>query len=139
MKIKDVMTTEVDVIDPTVMIAEVSRKMRDQDIGVLPVGEGDRLIGMITDRDIVVRAIAEGKDPTATAVREAMSDQVFYCFEDQSTEEIAANMGEKQIRRLPVLNHDKRLVGIVSLGDLSAGGANREAGGALGEISESSH
>ena len=136
MKIKDVMTTEVDVINPAVMIAEVSRRMRDQDIGVLPVGEGDQLVGMITDRDIVVRAIAEGKDPTATPVREAMSDKVFYCFEDQSTEEIAANMGEKQIRRLPVVSRDKRLVGIVSLGDLSAGGAKREAGGALGKISE---
>ncbi|MPZ09146.1 MAG: CBS domain-containing protein [Kiloniellaceae bacterium] len=139
MKIKDVMTREVDVVDPATMLAEVSRRMRDEDIGVLPVGEGDSLVGVITDRDIVVRAIAEGKDPTETAVREAMSEKVLYCFEDQSTVEIAANMSEKQIRRLPVVNRDKRLVGIVSLGDLATGGANREAGAALGEISKPRH
>lgn len=139
MKIKDVMTAGVDVIDPGAMLAEASRRMRDEDVGALPVGEGDRLIGMVTDRDIVCRAVADGKDPNRTAVSEAMSDQVLYCFDDQSTEEVSANMGENQVRRLPVVNRDKRLVGIVSLGDLSSRGATREAGGALGEISEPSH
>lgn len=138
MKIRDVMTAGVDVIHPGAMLAEASRRMRDEDIGALPVGEGDRLIGMVTDRDIVCRAVAEGKDPDRTTVREAMSDQVLYCFEDQSTDEVADNMGENQVRRLPVVNRDKRLVGIVSLGDLSIRGARREAGSALGEISEPS-
>lgn len=139
MKVKDVMTANVDVIDPAAKIAEASRRMRDEDIGALPVGEKDKLVGMVTDRDIVVRAVAEGKDPEKTTVREAMSDQVLYCFEDQSTEEVAANMGENQVRRLPVVNRDKRLVGIVSLGDLSSRGATGEAGSALGEISEPAH
>jgi CBS domain-containing protein len=139
MKVRDVMTADVNVIDPTAMIAEASRRMRDEDVGSLPVGENDKLVGMITDRDIVVRAIATGKDPQKTAVREAMSDQVLYCFDDQSTEEVCANMGENQVRRLPVVNRDKRLVGIVALGDLSTRGAGKDAGSALGEISEPSH
>lgn len=139
MQIREVMTEKIDLVNPTTTLAEAARKMREDDVGALPVGEGDSLVGMITDRDITVRAIAEGKDPAATTVRDAMSDQVLYCFEDQSTEEVAANMGRRQIRRLPVVNRDKRLVGIVSLGDLSAGGANKEAGEALGLISETAH
>ncbi|HMA16168.1 MAG TPA: CBS domain-containing protein [Kiloniellaceae bacterium] len=138
MKVKDVMTSGVDVIHPGAMLAEASRRMRDEGVGALPVGQDDRLIGMVTDRDIVCRAVAEGKDPGQTPVSEAMSDKVLYCFDDQSTEEVSANMGENQVRRLPVVNRDKRLVGIVSLGDLSSRGATREAGGALGEISEPS-
>lgn len=136
MKVRDVMTPDVDVINPAAMIAEASRRMRDEEVGALPVGEKDKLVGMVTDRDIVVRAIAAGKNPEKTSVREAMSDQVLYCFEDQSTDEVAANMGENQVRRLPVVNRDKRLVGIVALGDLSTRGAGQEAGSALGEISE---
>jgi CBS domain-containing protein len=139
MKVRDVMTSDVDVISPTAKIAEASRRMRDEDIGALPVGEGDQLVGMVTDRDIVVRTVAEGKDPEATSVREAMSDRVLYCFDDQSTEEVSSNMGEMQVRRLPVVNRDKRLVGIVALGDLSSRGASKEAGEALGEISEPPH
>lgn len=139
MQIREVMTEKIDLVNPTTTLTEAARKMREDDVGALPVGEGDSLVGMITDRDITVRAIAEGKDPAATTVRDAMSDQVLYCFEDQSTEEVAANMGRRQIRRLPVVNRDKRLVGIVSLGDLSAGGANKEAGEALGLISETAH
>lgn len=139
MKVRDVMTPDVDVINPAAMIAEASRRMRDEEVGALPVGEKDKLVGMVTDRDIVVRAIAAGKNPEKTSVREAMSDQVLYCFEDQSTDEVAANMGENQVRRLPVVNRDKRLVGIVALGDLSTRGAGQEAGSALGEISEPPH
>lgn len=139
MQIKDVMTEVVDLVDPETRIADAARKMRDNDIGALPVGEGDQLVGLLTDRDIVVRAIAEGKDPDSFTVREAMSKRVLYCFDDQSTDEVATNMGMEQVRRLPVVDREKRLVGIVSLGDLSAGGANREAGEALGRISEAAH
>lgn len=139
MQIKDVMTSDVDLIEPATTINEASRMMRDDEVGALPVAQDDSLVGMITDRDIVVRAIAEGKDPSATPVRDAMSERVLYCFDDQSPDEVAANMGENQIRRLPVLNRDKRLVGIVSLGDLSTGGAAGEAGEALEHISEPAH
>lgn len=136
MQVREVMTKKIELVNPTTTLADAARKMREDDVGALPVGQGDDLVGMITDRDITIRAIAEGKDPTAATVRDAMSNEVLYCFEDQSTEEVAANMGRRQIRRLPVVNRDKRLVGIVSLGDLSAGGANKEAGEALGRISE---
>jgi len=139
MQIRDVMTQEIELVDPTAAVTDVARVMRDSDVGVLPVGEGDRLTGVVTDRDIVVRTLANGKNPETTPVREAMSDRVLYCFEDQSTDEVARNMGEQQIRRLPVVNREKRLVGIVTLGDLSAGGATREAGAALGLISENAH
>ncbi|MGF1594184.1 MAG: CBS domain-containing protein [Kiloniellaceae bacterium] len=136
MQIKDVMTSEVRLIDPATKIADAARTMRDDDVGALPVGEGERLVGMVTDRDIVVRALAAGRQPETTPVREAMSDKLLYCFDDQPTEEVAANMGDNQVRRLPVLNREKRLVGIVSLGDLSSNGATREAGEALRSISE---
>jgi CBS domain-containing protein len=135
MQIKDVMTSEAHLIDPAAKIVEAARAMRDSGVGALPVGEGDRLVGMVTDRDIVVRALAAGRQPD-TPVREAMSDKLLYCFDDQPTEEVAANMGDNQVRRLPVLNREKRLVGIVSLGDLSTNDATREAGQALKSISE---
>lgn len=135
MQISDVMTDTVSYVPPTATIKEAARIMRDDDIGILPIAENDRLIGMVTDRDIVVRGMADGKDPDAMHVRDVMSDHVLYCYLDQSAEAVAANMAENQIRRLPVLNRDKRLIGIVSLGDLSAHHV-REAGHALEEISE---
>lgn len=138
MKIKEVMTPQVDLVEPDRPIAEAARLMQQQDIGGMPVGDGDRLIGMVTDRDIVVRAVAEGKDPKTTPVREAMSERLFYCFDDQEAEEVAANMGEQQVRRLPVVDREKRLVGIVSLGDLTAGGAEKAAA-ALSEITAPAH
>ena len=92
--------------------------MRQIDAGVLPVGENDRLVGMITDRDIAVRAVGEGKGPD-TLIREVMSPEICYCFEDQELDEVAANMGDVKVRRLSVVNRDKRLVGIVSLGDIA--------------------
>jgi CBS domain-containing protein len=110
--------------------------MADLDVGALPVGENDRLVGMISDRDITVRAVAKGLDPDKTTVRNAMSEHIRYCFEDEDTHQIAHQMGQWQVRRLPVLNRDKRLVGIVSLGDLAIGGAGEESKGALKEISE---
>lgn len=138
MQVKDIMSSDVNVVKPSTTIAAAARLMREGDLGALPVGEGDQLLGMMTDRDIVVRAVAEGKDCTSTPVSETMSDEVLYCFEDQDTEEVAANMGDRQLRRLPVVNRDKRLVGIVSLGDISKGVEARESGSALKEVSESS-
>lgn len=118
MKISKCMTRDVQLANPNQSIQDAAKMMADIDAGVLPVGENDRLIGMITDRDIAIRAVAEGKSPD-TRVREVMSEEVLYCFDDQELEDVARNMADIKVRRLPVLNRDKHLVGIVSLGDLS--------------------
>ena len=138
MKIKDVMTPDVRFVTPDTPVSEIARQMRDEDIGVVPVAENDRLIGMVTDRDIVVRCVPEGNLEAATA-RMAMSPRVLYCYDDQSVNEILENMAEEQIRRMPVVNRDKRLVGLVSLGDLSLAGKRKAAGEALQDISQPRH
>jgi CBS domain-containing protein len=136
MQLREIMTTGVQLTDPAMKLKEAAALMRDGDFGLLPVGENDRLIGTISDRDITVRAVAEGRDPSTTTVREAMSEGIHYCFEDQTVEEAAEAMGQAQIRRLPVLNRDKRLVGIVALGDLATRpGAGARAGEALSGVS----
>jgi CBS domain-containing protein len=138
MEIKQVMTHKVTFVEPTTGIAEIARRMRDEDIGSTPVVENDRLIGVVTDRDIVTRVIATNDDTRSATARDAMSPKVLYCFDDQTVEEVLANMGENQVRRLPVVNRNKRLVGVVSLGDL-AKAASAHAGDALEEISQSTH
>jgi len=138
MQIKNIMTRNPECIRPDSTLYEAARKMRDLDVGPLPVcGDDDRLAGMITDRDITVRAIAEGKDPKTTPVREVMTEELAFVFEDQRIDEAASTMQERQVRRLVVLNRDKRLVGIVSLGDLATqtGDAQR-SGEVLDEVSE---
>jgi CBS domain-containing protein len=134
MKIKDVMTPDVRFVTPDTPVSEIARQMRDEDIGVVPVAENDRLIGMVTDRDIVVRCVPEGNLEAATA-RMAMSPRVLYCYDDQSVNEILENMAEEQVRRMPVVNRDKRLVGVVSIGDLSQK-SQRKAGESLKGISQ---
>lgn len=118
MKVSEVMTTDVKIADPNRSIQDAAKLMDKNDCGSLPVGEGDRLVGMITDRDIVVRAVAAGL-PATTPIREVMTNDIKYCFEDEEIEDVADNMADIQMRRLPVLNRDKRIVGIVSLGDLA--------------------
>lgn len=119
MKVCDAMTRDVHIASPGESIREAARTMAEIDAGILPVGENDRLVGMITDRDIALRAVAEGKSPD-TPVRDVMSSEdVCYCFDDQEISEVAANMADIKVRRLPVVNRDKRLVGILSLGDIS--------------------
>jgi CBS domain-containing protein len=134
MKVKDVMTTDVVIARPDQSIAEAARMMAQCDSGALPVGEDDRLVGMITDRDIAIRAIAKDRGPD-TPIREAMSKEVLYCFQDEDVEHVADNMGEQQVRRLPVLDRDKRLVGIVSLGDLATNSKPKTSGQAIAAIS----
>jgi CBS domain-containing protein len=134
MKVKDVMTTEVVIARPDQTISEAARMMAQCDSGALPVGEDDRLVGMITDRDIAIRAIAKELGPD-TPIREVMSKEVLYCFLDEDVEHVADNMGEQQVRRLPVLDRDKRLVGIVSLGDLAAHSKPKTSGQAIAAIS----
>jgi CBS domain-containing protein len=111
--------------------------MRDENIGALPVGENDHLIGMVTDRDIVVRAVTQDSPPGNMAVRDVMSEHVYYCFEDDDVDRAAQVMAEHQVRRLPVLNRDKRLVGIVALADLGRSGGDT-AKKALEGVSEPS-
>jgi CBS domain-containing protein len=119
MQVKDVMTKGVEVVRPDATLQEAAKKMKSLDIGPLPVCDGERLVGVLTDRDITVRATAEGRDPKQTKVREVMSEELITCIEDQDVEEAAKLMQSKQIRRVPVLSRDKRLVGILSLGDLA--------------------
>jgi CBS domain-containing protein len=119
MQIREIMTRDPVVTPPDTTLKEAAKVMRDLDSGVLPVGEDDRLLGILTDRDITIRATAEGKDPNSTPVREVMSSEVVACFEDEDEQEAAAKMQEHQLRRLVVLDRDERLVGIVSMGDLA--------------------
>ena len=134
MKIKDVMTQQVKIAGPDQTIGEAARMMAECDSGALPVGEGDRLTGMITDRDIAIRAVAKDLPPD-TPIREVMSKEVLYCFLDEDVEHVADNMGEQQVRRLPVLDREKRLVGIVSLGDLATNAKPKTSGQAIAAIS----
>ena len=135
MKVQDVMSRDVQFVSPEQPIAEAARMMLEADTGALPVGDQDQVTGMITDRDIAIRAVAEGKGPDAT-VREVMTQDVKYCFEDDDVDQVTRNMAENQVRRLPVLNRDKRLVGIISLGDLVISRGPDQAGEALSGISQ---
>jgi CBS domain-containing protein len=112
------MTRDVRLLSPDQTIREAASLMADIDVGSLPVGDNDRLVGMITDRDIVIRAVAQGK-AADTKVADVMSKEILYCVDTDEIDDVARNMGKAQVRRLPVVNSDKRLVGIVSLGDLA--------------------
>jgi CBS domain-containing protein len=119
MQIQEIMSHDVELIDPNSTIRDAACKLRAEDIGALPVGENDRLIGMITDRDIVLRCVADDKLPSQCLVRDTMSKKICYCFEDDDLDEAAQMMADHQVRRLPVLNRNKRLVGMISLADIS--------------------
>ena len=119
MRVKECMTTKVELGNPNMSLSEAAKKMRDGDFGVLPIGHNDRLVGMVTDRDIAIRAVAEGRDPNRVQVGEVMSEGVLYCYEDDDLDDVVRNLGTSKVRRLPVLNRQKRLVGIVSLGDVA--------------------
>lgn len=135
MRVGECMTHAVRIASPNETIQQAARAMAECDAGILPVGENDRLVGMVTDRDIAVRGLADGKGPD-TMVRDVMSSEVQYCFDDEPVEAVLRKMGEQQIRRMPVLNHHKRLVGIVSLGDLASNGQTARSGEALCDIAK---
>ena|SRR5687768_11136961 len=135
MQVSQAMSKGVRIANPNQSICDAARLMASIDAGVLPVGENDRLVGMITDRDIAIRAVAAGKGPY-TPVRDVMSQEVKYCFVDDDLDEVAQNMAELKVRRLPVLDRNKRLVGIVSLGDVALIDGPDNAGDALCHISE---
>ncbi len=137
MLVKDVMSERVIRVSPDSSLQEIAIFMRDGDLGSIPVSEDDKLIGMITDRDIVVRGLTGTMEVHSLTARDVMSPSVKYCYEDQKLEDVLSNMAHEQIRRLPVVSREKRLVGIVSLGDLAKESSRREAGEALEEISRS--
>jgi CBS domain-containing protein len=137
MQLKEMMTPHVEVVHPDASLQEAAQKMKGLDVGPLPVCTGDRLEGMLTDRDITVRAVAEGRDPRTTKVHEVMTSEVVYAFEDQDVAEAARLMEQHQIRRVVVLNRNQQLVGMVSLGDLAVRtGDERQAGKTLERVSE---
>ena len=134
--LKDVMSRDVKVIGPEMTIREAARMMSDGDFGMMPVGDNDRMIGAISDRDITIRAVAQGKGPDTT-VREIMSAGIRWAYDDDTVEHAAKLMSEHQIRRLPVVDHDNRLVGIVALGDFAVDSSEiQPAAEALAKISE---
>ena len=134
MKVSKCMTRDVELVSPTQTIRDAAQMMAELDAGALPVQQDDRLVGMITDRDIAVRAVAQGKSPE-TPVRDVMSPELLYCFDDQEIEDVSRNMGEVKVRRLPVVNRDKRLVGIISIGDLARKEEQTLTGSTLARIS----
>ena len=119
MLVKEVMTPKAEWIDPETTLLEAAKRMRDKDIGSLLVGEHDKIIGMVTDRDIACRGIARNLDPANTPVREVMSERIFWCFDDQEIENAAHLMEKKKVRRLAVMNREKRMVGFLSVDDLA--------------------
>ncbi len=122
MKVKDVMHRGATWVGPETPLTEIAKMMRDEDIGAVPIGEDDRLIGMVTDRDIVCRGLAEGGDCEALTAREVMSKPILYCRTDEDVEDALRIMEKNQVRRLPVINEKKRLVGILAIGDITKAG-----------------
>ena len=135
MKVGEIMTRGVEIASPDDTLQQAASRMAELDVGVLPVGENDRLVGMLTDRDIAIRAVAQGRGPD-TKVREAMTPEVRYCFEDEDLDDVVDNMGENKVRRLPVMSRDKRLVGIVSFGDVALYGDSGQTDAAAAAVSE---
>ena len=135
MNISEVMTRDVRIATPNDSLQTAARIMDEYDFGLLPVGETDRLIGMLSDRDITIRAVAQGLSPQESKVADVMTADVKYIYEDESVEQAARNMSDLQVRRLPVVDRDNRLVGIVSLGDLALSEED-SAGAALSSISQ---
>lgn len=138
MQVSQILTRDVETIRPDMSVKEAAQRMKSMDVGSLPVCDGRHLLGMVTDRDITIRVTAEGRDAASTPVQQAMTPDVSYVFEDQDVKDAAKIMREQQIRRLPVLSRDKKLVGILALGDVAQAGDDRLSGDALERISEPS-
>ena len=136
MKLREIMTSNVEVIHPDDTLQIAAEKMRDRDIGFLPVCDGDRLTGVLTDRDLITRALADGMDSKAMLGRYLVTSPAIYCFEDQSVDEAAKLMHDNQIRRLVILSRDKRMVGVVSLGDLAVSADDKLSSEVLQSVSE---
>jgi CBS domain-containing protein len=138
MQVNDIMTTEVQCVEPETSVEEAARLMLLMNIGSVLVCEQNELLGIVTDRDIVIRCVADGKHPANTAVRDVMTSRLFFCYEEEDVEEAAFRMRDKQVRRLPVLNGDRQLTGILSLGDVALESGNEKmTGETLEAVSES--
>jgi CBS domain-containing protein len=135
MRVSEVMCPDVCIVRADQTIRDAAKMMGEIDAGALPVHDGERLIGMITDRDIAVRAVADGKGPN-TRIGDVMTKEVMYCFEDEDVDHVVENMGDIQVRRLPVMDRQKRLVGIISIGDLATAHSPESAGIALSGIAQ---
>lgn len=138
MKVSDAMTRGASIARPNETLQQIARRMAMEDIGFMPVGDDDRLVGTITDRDIAVRAVAEGRGHD-TMVREIMTREIKYCFEDEDMDHVVQNMADIQVRRLPVVNRDKRLVGVISLADQALKDSPEIAGIALSGVVTPTH
>ena len=137
MKISEIMTRDVEIIQPDDTLRMAAQKMRNRDIGFLPVCDGESLMGVLSDRDITVRAFADGMDINVMLGRDLMTSPAIYCFDDQDVTEAAQVMGENQIRRLVILNREnKRVIGVISLGDLVRKGVTDLSGQVLRKVSE---
>ena len=134
MIIKDIMSKDVEIVAPETILIDVVSKMQSRDCGCVVVAKDDRLVGMITDRDIALRCIAKSHDQKETTAEQVMSSEILYCMETDDADDVARNMGENKVRRLPVLDANKRLVGIVSLGDLASHSNHLLCGEMLGKI-----
>jgi CBS domain-containing protein len=121
MKINELMTRHVETVEPEATLKDAAQLMDDQDVGALPVCDNDRLVGIITDRDIIVRAVSAGMDPNRSRVADSMTSPILYCYEDQDVEEVRQMMQDKKVRRLPVLDRSRRMIGIVSSSDVMLG------------------
>jgi len=137
MRVSECMTRDVRIVDPEETLEHAARAMAHIDAGILPVSENDRLVGIITDRDIAIRGVGKGYPPSAR-IREVMSPEVRYCFVDDDAEDVLNNMAQIQVRRMPVLDRDKRLAGLVSITDLATRGEETHAGETLREIARPS-
>ena len=135
MKVKQAMHNGVTWVDPGTPIEQLARLMREQDIGAIPIGENDRLVGMVTDRDIVCRCIAAGLDPKTTTARDVMTEGIIFCIDNQELEDAARIMEMKKVRRLPVINGKKRMTGMLSLGDVYHAGPRYISGEAMNAVS----
>lgn len=139
MKVRDAMHKGVEWVDPTTPVTRLAQLMREHDIGAIPIGENDRLIGMVTDRDIVCRGLAVGKDLKKLTARDVMTKGIVFCREDEEIDDATRTMELKQVRRLPVINGDKRMVGMLSLGDLSNSCDQELTGEVLQAVSSHHH
>jgi len=119
MEVRQIMSTNVECVAPGTTLNEAAARMKTRDIGFLPVCDNNRIVGTLTDRDVMLRAIAEDMDARKTKVKDIMTKEVFYCFDDQDVKEVAQNMSQQQVRRMIILNRDKKLVGVVSIGDVA--------------------
>jgi CBS domain-containing protein len=138
MQLSEILTRDVETIRPETSAREAAQRMRSRDVGSLPVCDGNRLLGMVTDRDLTLRVLAEGRDANATQVKDAMTPDVCYAFEDDDVRRAADLMKERQIRRLPVVDRDKKLVGIVAIGDIATHATDQLTGDTLEKVSQPS-